>query len=262
MRRRCAAAAGRSLRPRCRRRACSPAAARCRPTSARPTRCALPPNPDEPAGQDRDGLVALARADRRAPAAARRLLARHPDPARAARDELARRPVLPARERLDRAPADDGAARRERCAAFASACSSTTSTRPIRIRCCAAWRRSRTSRCASSTRSAATARGGVGGRYTASIFDFGRLNHRMHNKLFIADGVMAVAGGRNIADEYFLRSRGRQLRRHGRVRDGRGGAVDVADLRPLLEQRGRLSDRGRRRAARRQGRRAPRRSTR
>jgi putative cardiolipin synthase len=47
---------------------------------------------------------------------------------------------------------------------------------------------------------------GVGGRYTASIFDFGRLNHRMHNKLFIADGVMAVAGGRNIADEYFLRA--------------------------------------------------------
>ena len=47
---------------------------------------------------------------------------------------------------------------------------------------------------------------GPGGRYTASIFDFGRLNHRMHNKLFIADGVMAVAGGRNIADEYFLRA--------------------------------------------------------
>ena len=47
---------------------------------------------------------------------------------------------------------------------------------------------------------------GSGGRYTASIFDFGRLNHRMHNKLFIADGVMAVAGGRNIADEYFLRA--------------------------------------------------------
>jgi cardiolipin synthase C len=48
--------------------------------------------------------------------------------------------------------------------------------------------------------------GGVAGRYTASIFDFGRLNHRMHNKLFVADGVMAVIGGRNIADEYFLRS--------------------------------------------------------
>ena len=47
--------------------------------------------------------------------------------------------------------------------------------------------------------------GGVASRYTASLFDFSRLNHRMHNKLFIADGVMAVAGGRNIADEYFLR---------------------------------------------------------
>ena len=48
--------------------------------------------------------------------------------------------------------------------------------------------------------------GGVAGRYAASILDFGRLNHRMHNKLFVADGVMAVIGGRNIADEYFLRS--------------------------------------------------------
>jgi putative cardiolipin synthase len=46
---------------------------------------------------------------------------------------------------------------------------------------------------------------GTVGRFAASLFDFGRLNHRMHNKLFIADGVMAIAGGRNIADEYFLR---------------------------------------------------------
>lgn len=35
---------------------------------------------------------------------------------------------------------------------------------------------------------------------------FRRLNHRMHNKLFIADGAVAIAGGRNLADEYFLRS--------------------------------------------------------
>ena len=28
----------------------------------------------------------------------------------------------------------------------------------------------------------------------------------MHNKLFIADGAIAVVGGRNIADEYFMRS--------------------------------------------------------
>jgi putative cardiolipin synthase len=43
-------------------------------------------------------------------------------------------------------------------------------------------------------------------KYVASLADFGRLNHRMHNKLFIADGTMVVAGGRNIADEYFMRS--------------------------------------------------------
>jgi putative cardiolipin synthase len=36
--------------------------------------------------------------------------------------------------------------------------------------------------------------------------DFSRLNHRMHNKLFIADGAVAIAGGRNLADEYFFRS--------------------------------------------------------
>ena len=45
-------------------------------------------------------------------------------------------------------------------------------------------------------------------KYAASLFDFGRLNHRMHNKLFIADGAMVVAGGRNVADEYFMRSMG------------------------------------------------------
>jgi cardiolipin synthase C len=37
-------------------------------------------------------------------------------------------------------------------------------------------------------------------------FDWKRVNHRMHNKMFIADGVAAVVGGRNIANEYFLRS--------------------------------------------------------
>jgi putative cardiolipin synthase len=31
----------------------------------------------------------------------------------------------------------------------------------------------------------------------------GALNHRMHNKLWIADGSVAVVGGRNIGDEYF-----------------------------------------------------------
>jgi putative cardiolipin synthase len=41
-------------------------------------------------------------------------------------------------------------------------------------------------------------------RFAASPLDVVRLNHRMHNKLFIADGVMAVVGGRNIANEYFV----------------------------------------------------------
>ena len=50
------------------------------------------------------------------------------------------------------------------------------------------------------------ARESTASKYLASIFDFPRLNHRMHNKLFIADGVVAVMGGRNIADEYFTRS--------------------------------------------------------
>lgn len=34
----------------------------------------------------------------------------------------------------------------------------------------------------------------------------GRVNYRMHNKLFIGDNAIAVAGGRNIGDEYFQAS--------------------------------------------------------
>lgn len=37
-----------------------------------------------------------------------------------------------------------------------------------------------------------------------SIFsDWRRMNRRMHNKLFVVDNVIAIAGGRNIADGYF-----------------------------------------------------------
>ncbi len=43
-------------------------------------------------------------------------------------------------------------------------------------------------------------------RFVASIGDIKRLNHRMHNKLFVADGAMAVVGGRNVSNEYFLRN--------------------------------------------------------
>jgi len=36
-------------------------------------------------------------------------------------------------------------------------------------------------------------------------FDWNRVNHRMHNKQIIADGAMAIVGGRNVANEYYLR---------------------------------------------------------
>lgn len=35
------------------------------------------------------------------------------------------------------------------------------------------------------------------------LWDLNRLNHRMHNKLLIADNVTAIIGGRNIGDEFF-----------------------------------------------------------
>ncbi|MEJ2522185.1 MAG: phospholipase D family protein [Gammaproteobacteria bacterium] len=35
------------------------------------------------------------------------------------------------------------------------------------------------------------------------LSEFGRLNHRMHNKVMITDGAMAIVGGRNIGDHYF-----------------------------------------------------------
>ena len=48
--------------------------------------------------------------------------------------------------------------------------------------------------------------GTLGSRVVFSMHQFSRINGRMHNKLFIADNVFSVTGGRNIADEYFGRS--------------------------------------------------------
>ena len=42
-------------------------------------------------------------------------------------------------------------------------------------------------------------------RFIASATDIRRINHRMHNKLFVADNAMAITGGRNIGDAYFTR---------------------------------------------------------
>lgn len=42
-----------------------------------------------------------------------------------------------------------------------------------------------------------------GSKSLGFVTEFSRINRRMHNKSFIADGTFAIVGGRNIADEYF-----------------------------------------------------------
>lgn len=44
-------------------------------------------------------------------------------------------------------------------------------------------------------------------RLLSSLTDLDRINHRMHNKMFVADNVLAVTGGRNLGDSYFLRDK-------------------------------------------------------
>ena len=51
-------------------------------------------------------------------------------------------------------------------------------------------------------------------RWTNYVFDFSRVNHRMHNKSFTVDDQVTIVGGRNVGDEYF----------------GARGAVAFADL--------------------------------
>jgi len=40
-------------------------------------------------------------------------------------------------------------------------------------------------------------------RMSEFVFNLDRLNHRMHNKAYIADNALAIVGGRNIGDDYF-----------------------------------------------------------
>ena len=68
-------------------------------------------------------------------------------------------------------------------------------------------------------------RDGFLSRFAASPHEIDRLNHRMHNKLFIADGVMAVVGGRNIADEYFVLSEAQNFIDMDARGGGQGGAA-------------------------------------
>jgi putative cardiolipin synthase len=69
-------------------------------------------------------------------------------------------------------------------------------------------------------------------RVLSSLHDFGRINHRMHNKLFIADNRMAISGGRNMADEYFTQSR------HDNFID-----MDVLSVGPVVPQMSAVFDR-------------------
>jgi putative cardiolipin synthase len=47
-------------------------------------------------------------------------------------------------------------------------------------------------------------RSSLAARLIQSWADLGRVNHRMHNKLFVADNAIAIFGGRNIGDDYFM----------------------------------------------------------
>ena len=158
----------------------------------------------QPAGEDRRGIHTLAGAVGLPADAPRRLFARRADRAHASRETFARRPVLSHSERphgrLLLRNVRDAAKRGVRVRLLvddlytfgADPMFIGLSAFPnIEVRlfnpfCCG--------------------RDSLMSRYMASLMDFRRLNHRMHNKLFIADGAMAVAGGRNIADEYFTRS--------------------------------------------------------
>ena len=49
----------------------------------------------------------------------------------------------------------------------------------------------------------AGARASALGRMVSALGDFSRVQQRMHNKLFIADNAVGIAGGRNLGDAYF-----------------------------------------------------------
>ena len=63
------------------------------------------------------------------------------------------------------------------------------------------------------------------GKAVNFVFDFDRLNQRMHNKSYIIDGTVAVTGGRNIGDEYFFYSK-----------DVNFDDVDLLSVGPVVQQ--------------------------
>ena len=68
-------------------------------------------------------------------------------------------------------------------------------------------------------------------REIENLADFERVNHRMHNKLLLVDGRIAIVGGRNQADEYF------GLKEHHNFRD-----MEVILQGPFLAELSRVFD--------------------
>lgn len=62
-------------------------------------------------------------------------------------------------------------------------------------------------------------------RFSDGIFDFSRINRRMHNKSFTADNQVTIVGGRNIAGEYF-----------GARRDSQFADLDVIAVGPVVDE--------------------------
>jgi len=69
-------------------------------------------------------------------------------------------------------------------------------------------------------------------RVLGYLFDFDRLNRRMHNKSFTADNQATVIGGRNVGDEYF-----------GASHDFLFVDLDVLAIRPVVDEVSRDFDR-------------------
>ena len=71
-----------------------------------------------------------------------------------------------------------------------------------------------------------------GSRLFGYLTDFDRLNHRMHNKVIIADNALAIVGGRNIGDDYF------GVDPHANFRD-----LDIAAAGPVVRDLSNVFDR-------------------
>ena len=64
------------------------------------------------------------------------------------------------------------------------------------------------------------------------LFDMQRVNHRMHNKVMVADNSIALVGGRNIGDHYF------QVHSQSNFRD-----LDIAAIGPIVREISTVFDR-------------------